>query len=92
MNLFNLFAAVSVHVEWDADGHINNYRYGGTGYDLVPVEEPRILKPGEDIAVGCQVRVGKGRCVCQFECLNIAKKNLFINTFLHNLLLNLTGN
>ena len=46
-------------MEWDANEYINTYRYGGTGHDLVPVDEIRTLKPGEDIAVGCQVRPGK---------------------------------
>jgi len=49
---------ICVHVEWDADEYINTYRYGGTGYDLVPVDEIRTLKTGEDIAVGCQVKPG----------------------------------
>lgn len=48
-----------VYVEWDADGSRNDYRYGGGGYDVVPVDDPRILKPGEDIAVGCVVRPGQ---------------------------------
>ena len=47
-------------VEWDADGHTNVYRYGeGGAFDLLLVDEPRILSKFETIAVGCCVKRGK---------------------------------
>ncbi|XP_053375556.1 uncharacterized protein LOC123534445 [Mercenaria mercenaria] len=48
-----------IYIEWDTDGHQNNYRYGRRGYDVLIVEEPRQLKPGQKIAVGCVVKPGK---------------------------------
>ncbi|XP_053375557.1 uncharacterized protein LOC123534444 isoform X2 [Mercenaria mercenaria] len=48
-----------IHVEWDTDGHQNVYQYGRRGYDVLIVEEPRQLKPGQKIAVGCVVKPGK---------------------------------
>ncbi|XP_070574612.1 uncharacterized protein [Ptychodera flava] len=48
-----------VHVEWD-HGDDNKYRWGAEGKrDLKTVDEPRILKPGEDIKVGVRVQRGK---------------------------------
>ena len=45
-------------VEWDS-GHVNIYKYNQLlGFDVLPVEEPRILKD-ELIAVGCLVQRGK---------------------------------
>lgn len=64
---------LSVYVEWDADGSTNVYRYGGGGYDLVPVDEPRIPKFGEDIAVGCQVRPGQ---LFEFPRVGLSSVNL----------------
>ncbi|XP_060574604.1 uncharacterized protein LOC132732228 isoform X2 [Ruditapes philippinarum] len=50
---------VHVWVEWDEDGRVNVYGYGATGYDVLIVDEPRKLKIGQEIAVGCVVRPGK---------------------------------
>ncbi|XP_062595500.1 uncharacterized protein LOC134256847 [Saccostrea cucullata] len=48
----------SVWVEWDC-GHKNTYTYNALlGYDILVVEEPRVLK-GEMIAVGCLVERGE---------------------------------
>ncbi|OWF47911.1 uncharacterized protein LOC110453756 [Mizuhopecten yessoensis] len=45
-------------VLWDS-GHSNRYCYGQGGkYDIIPVDEPRTLKSGESIQVGCMVRRG----------------------------------
>ncbi|XP_060608261.1 uncharacterized protein LOC132760322 [Ruditapes philippinarum] len=46
-------------IEWDADENQNVYMYGALGYDVLIVDEPRKLKPGEKIAVGCKVVPGK---------------------------------
>lgn len=52
---------MSAWVEWDANGHVNIYRYGdGGAFDLLLVEEPRILSKFETIAVGCLVKKGPG--------------------------------
>ncbi|XP_053403708.1 uncharacterized protein LOC123554779 isoform X2 [Mercenaria mercenaria] len=48
-----------VWVEWDTDAQQNVYHYGSGGYDILVVDEPRKLKPGENIAVGCKVKPGK---------------------------------
>lgn len=51
-----------VWVEWDINANQNIYRYGSNGYDVLIVEEPRELKPGQKIAVGCIVKqVTKGQ-------------------------------
>ncbi|XP_045201063.2 uncharacterized protein LOC123554781 isoform X2 [Mercenaria mercenaria] len=50
---------LQVWVEWDTNGHQNIYMYGLGGYDVLIVDEPRTLKPGEMIAVGCEVKPGK---------------------------------
>lgn len=48
-----------VSVEWDS-GSTNSYRMGAEGaMDLKIVDEPRILKPGESIKVGCNVKRGR---------------------------------
>ena len=53
---------MSAWVEWDVDGHINIYRYGGDGaFDLLLVDDPRIVSKAEPIAVGCIVK--KGTCL-----------------------------
>ncbi|KAL3865872.1 hypothetical protein ACJMK2_043221 [Sinanodonta woodiana] len=46
---------------YDSRGRNSNmYRYEiGGHFDVMPVEEPRILSPGERIAVGCKVKRGK---------------------------------
>lgn len=52
---------MSAWVEWDANAHINIYRYGGEGaFDLLLIDEPRILSKTETIAVGCIVKKGPG--------------------------------
>ncbi|KAK3606263.1 hypothetical protein CHS0354_037939 [Potamilus streckersoni] len=53
-----------VSVVWDnydsSGGNSNQYRYAfGGNFDVMPVEEPRVLSPGEIIAVGCKVRRGR---------------------------------
>jgi hypothetical protein len=45
-------------IEWDADENQNVYMYGPLGYDVLIVDEPRKLKAGEKIAVGCKVVPG----------------------------------
>lgn len=52
-----------VWVEWDENEHQNVYRYGNQGYDVLIVDQPRELKRGQEIAVGCVVRPGKDRNV-----------------------------
>ncbi|XP_053403712.1 uncharacterized protein LOC123554777 isoform X2 [Mercenaria mercenaria] len=47
-----------VWVEWDTDGHQNIYVYGSGRYDVLLIDEARKLKPGEIIAVGCEVKPG----------------------------------
>lgn len=59
-----------MNVEWDFDGKRSNYRYGLGSYDLIPVDEERVLRPGEMIAVGCQVRTGKGGNELTILCLS----------------------
>ncbi|KAL3866311.1 hypothetical protein ACJMK2_043618, partial [Sinanodonta woodiana] len=49
-------------VVWDESNSRRNlhiYRYGQDIMDIVPVNEPRILSPGENIAVGCCVERGR---------------------------------
>ena len=58
MFLFSIFEDNQVWVEWDANAHQNLYSYGSHGYDVLIVDEPRKLNPGEKIAVGCQVIPG----------------------------------
>jgi hypothetical protein len=53
----------NVWCEWDNNGYKNIYNYGPRAYSVLVVDEPRILKPGEVIAVGCQVVPG----LYQFE-------------------------
>ncbi|XP_052279341.1 uncharacterized protein LOC127877467 isoform X6 [Dreissena polymorpha] len=48
-----------IWVTWDADDNTNVYHYGGGGYEVLVYDEPRTLKPGEKIAVGCWVKPGK---------------------------------
>ncbi|KAL3865871.1 hypothetical protein ACJMK2_043220 [Sinanodonta woodiana] len=53
-----------VVVVWDnydsGGNNFNMYRYAVDGhFDVIPVEEPRVLAPGERIAVGCKVKRGK---------------------------------
>ena len=63
-NIYMLFVVLehmSAWVEWDANGQVNIYRYGdGGAFDLLLVEEPRILSKFEAIAVGCIVKKGIG--------------------------------
>ncbi|XP_069137895.1 uncharacterized protein [Argopecten irradians] len=45
-------------VIWDS-GYRNQYCCGKNGkFDVIPVDEPRILNPGETIQIGCMVRRG----------------------------------
>jgi hypothetical protein len=54
----------TVWVEWDC-GHKNSYRCDSRiGYDILVVDEPRLLKE-ELIAVGCQVERGE-----EFKIIN----------------------
>ncbi|KAK3606274.1 hypothetical protein CHS0354_037950 [Potamilus streckersoni] len=46
-------------VTWDRNGETANYRYSSQGYDVVLVEEPRLLQFDELIGVGCVVQRGK---------------------------------
>ncbi|KAK3606278.1 hypothetical protein CHS0354_037955 [Potamilus streckersoni] len=48
-----------VFVTWDRNGETANYRYSSQGYDVVLVEEPRLLQFDELIGVGCVVQRGK---------------------------------
>ncbi|KAK3603123.1 hypothetical protein CHS0354_027911 [Potamilus streckersoni] len=53
-----------ISVKWDQKDPIGsdeyNYRYGADGaYDILPVNEPRLLQLEEKIAVGCIVKRGK---------------------------------
>lgn len=47
-----------VWVEWDADENKNVYSYSNLGYDVLIVDEPRVLQPGQLIAVGSEVKPG----------------------------------
>ncbi|KAL3865887.1 hypothetical protein ACJMK2_043235 [Sinanodonta woodiana] len=48
-----------IYVTWDRNGETANYRFGPRGYDVVLVEEPRLLQFDELIGTGCVVRRGK---------------------------------
>ncbi|XP_045201061.1 uncharacterized protein LOC123554780 isoform X2 [Mercenaria mercenaria] len=48
-----------IYVEWDADGYLRLYTYKPNAYEVFVVDEPRGLKPDENIAVGCEVKPGK---------------------------------
>lgn len=39
-------------MKWDYDGSINHYGYEEDYCEVIPMEKDRVLKPGEDIAVG----------------------------------------
>jgi hypothetical protein len=67
-----LYEGVHVWVEWDEDGNDNVYGYGATGYDVLIVDEPRKLKIGQEIAVGCVVRPG-----------TFLQQALFLNIYKH---------
>ncbi|KAL5004574.1 hypothetical protein ScPMuIL_018030 [Solemya velum] len=45
-------------VEWDSGGSYT-YRYGSQGYDVLAVDEPRVIPEDKLIAVGCCVKRGK---------------------------------
>ncbi|KAL3865885.1 hypothetical protein ACJMK2_043233 [Sinanodonta woodiana] len=47
-----------IYVTWDRNGKTANYRFGPRGYDVVLVEEPRLLQFDELIGTGCVVRRG----------------------------------
>ncbi|XP_060600436.1 uncharacterized protein LOC132753902 [Ruditapes philippinarum] len=47
-------------VHWDKTEEIRQYSYGDMNlYGVLPVDEPRILLPGQPLAVGCIVTTGK---------------------------------
>jgi len=49
-----------VWVDWDNNDHNNIYGYGGlAGFDVRTVDEPRELKPGHELDVGCVVKPGE---------------------------------
>ena len=49
-----------VWVYWDNNDHTNIYGYGGlAGFDVRTVDEPRELKPGHELDVGCVVKPGR---------------------------------
>ncbi|KAL3865886.1 hypothetical protein ACJMK2_043234 [Sinanodonta woodiana] len=48
-----------IYVTWDRNGKTANYHFGPDGYDVVLVEEPRLLQFDELIGTGCVVRRGK---------------------------------
>ncbi|KAK3605993.1 hypothetical protein CHS0354_025022 [Potamilus streckersoni] len=49
-----------VYVEWDRNGDTNFYRYGDMGkYDVVIVDEPRLMYYNDLILTGCHVKRGK---------------------------------
>ena len=51
---------LSVYVEWDKNDRVNVCRYGHDGaFDLLLVDEPRVLSKFEPIAVGCIVKKGR---------------------------------
>ncbi|XP_052224644.1 uncharacterized protein LOC127840182 isoform X2 [Dreissena polymorpha] len=45
-----------VWVQWDANDVIQGYQYGARGFDVLISDEKRQLRPGEVIAVGCEVK------------------------------------
>jgi hypothetical protein len=54
-------------VHWDKTEEIRQYSYGDKSlYGVLPVDEPRILLPGQPLAVGCVVTTGMvTKCQCQ---------------------------
>ncbi|KAH3835572.1 hypothetical protein DPMN_108926 [Dreissena polymorpha] len=48
-----------VWVTWDFNKMTGMYRYGMGEYDVLISDEPRVLKAGEKIAVGCRVKPGR---------------------------------
>ncbi|XP_052244299.1 uncharacterized protein LOC127853652 isoform X2 [Dreissena polymorpha] len=48
-----------VWVTWDFDNMTTVYRYGLGAYDVIVTDEPRTLKPGKTMAVGCRVKPGR---------------------------------
>ena len=57
VKFFN-FTGKQIWVDWDANGHTNVYHYGAGRYDVLLVDEPRIVGSDGDIKVGCVVQPG----------------------------------
>lgn len=85
--MFPVSPGDQVWVEWDADGHRNIYCYGQGGFDLLLVDEPRVLNPGQAMAVGCLVKPGQSirgfilSSILLSYLVSFSKKNILTHAY-----------
>ena len=68
------FSDFKVWVTWDFNKMTGMYRYGMGEYDVLISDEPRVLKAGEKIAVGCRVKPGN------VYTLTLCNETVFVKT------------